>query len=152
MNIEFFAPGDPMPQGSKRAFYVAKLGRAVMTESCAKLKPWRAVVSLAAQNAMQGKAPVPDPVSVSVNFFFSRPKSHFGTGKNAHEVKVFAPKFKNSKPDVDKLLRGILDALTGIVFIDDSCVVVVTGRKEYSSGSPGAAITVKGMEGSNASQ
>lgn len=33
--------------------------------------------------------------------------------------------------DIDKLSRSILDALTGIVYEDDSQVVILNARKEY---------------------
>lgn len=38
-----------------------------------------------------------------------------------------------SRPDVDNLLKTVLDALTGVIYDDDSQVVCVTGRKLYGA-------------------
>lgn len=129
--IQFTVPGEAVPQGSKKAFFVKALGRAAMTESSAKLKPWRSLVSLKAQDTMNGQPPLDCPVMVLAVFEFPRPRGHFGTGKNETILKASAPSWKTSKPDVDKLLRGILDALTGICFRDDSVVVEVRATKKY---------------------
>jgi Holliday junction resolvase RusA-like endonuclease len=69
-----------------------------------------------------------------------RPKAHYGSGRNADKLKDSAPAFPLGKPDVDKLSRGVMDALTGIIFRDDSCVVTKRASKRY--GRPGVAIEV----------
>jgi len=43
------------------------------------------------------------------------------------------PVYKAQKPDVDKLVRSILDSLTGVVYTDDSQVVIVTAYKKYGA-------------------
>ena len=35
------------------------------------------------------------------------------------------------KPDIDKLLRALLDAMTGVVYVDDSQVACIWATKEY---------------------
>lgn len=141
--IEFFVPGNPVAQGSKKAFFIKSLGRAVMTEACSKLKPWRSLVSMKAEQAMGHNNPFTCPVAVVVTFSFNRPKGHFGTGKKARTLKADSPVFKTSKPDVDKLLRGMLDAMTGIVYSDDSLVAHIEGSKVYSHECPGAFVSIK---------
>lgn len=37
------------------------------------------------------------------------------------------------KPDLDKLIRAVLDALTGIAYTDDSQVVRILAQKSYGS-------------------
>lgn len=44
--------------------------------------------------------------------------------------------------DIDKLIRGILDAATGIIYRDDSQVVIVTAEKRYTDGEPGVWLEV----------
>lgn len=48
------------------------------------------------------------------------------------------------KPDLDKLVRGICDGLTGIVYNDDSQVVKIISQKRYAQREerPGAHIKV----------
>jgi len=56
-------------------------------------------------------------------FQFARPKSHYRTGKYAGELKDSAPKYHTQKPDVTKLVRGVEDALSKIIYRDD-CIIV----------------------------
>jgi crossover junction endodeoxyribonuclease RusA len=133
--ISFFVPGRPAQQGSKR-----HLGNGVMVESNPNLKPWRQLVSLVAKSKMNGRAPSMVPVRVLVDFFFQRPKGHYGTGSKSAVLKAGSPEYMSSAPDVDKLLRGILDALTGICYGDDRQVSIIAGTKKY--GIPGAQIQV----------
>jgi Holliday junction resolvase RusA-like endonuclease len=50
-------------------------------------------------------------------------------------------KWHVSKPDIDKLLRAVLDPLTGIVMVDDSRVAYVTASKRYAiDGEPTGAM------------
>ena len=71
-------------------------------------------------------------------FLFSRPKSHFGTGKNANKLKQKAPEFVTSSAtgDIDKLCRSTLDGLSakagGTVIKDDSLVVSLKAIKKYA--------------------
>lgn len=122
--------GTPAPQGSKR-----HVGRGVMVESSKKVKPWREAVKWAAIEKLVGRG-FEGPVEVKVDFYFAHPKT--GKHRLSHAV----------KPDIDKLLRSTLDALTDAgAFEDDSRVVSVTARKHYADAhSPvpaGAVIMVE---------
>ncbi len=133
MHLDFWVAGIPQPQGSARAFIPKGWARAVITTDNKSLKPWRQEVAIMARVEMAAKESViidNAPVSVACEFRFVRPKS-----LNRRVV------HKTTKPDIDKLLRGILDALTGIVFHDDSQVVYVVCTKSFSD-APGCKITV----------
>lgn len=130
--IAFIVRGTPAPQGSKRAFVVGNRARVV--EDSKKSAPWRDSVAAAAADAMNGALPIDVPVTVTVTFFFARPKS----------VKRPLP---SVAPDVDKLARAVLDGLTaGGVFTDDSRVVDLHAKKRYRD-VPGAEITVTETDG-----
>ena len=60
-----------------------------------------------------------------------RPSNHFGTGKNAGVRKDSAPYFPIVRPDVLKIARGIEDALTGVIYRDDSQIVDEHLMKRY---------------------
>ena len=147
MRIDFFVPGVPRPQGSKTAFYVKAIGRAVLTDACKELKPWREAVAAAAREAYQG-TPYLGPVTMRVTFYYQRPKNHYGTGKNAGKLKPSAPSRMSSGYDLDKLHRAIGDAMTGIIYRDDSQIDTwdsfVHHGKMYSdiNHHPGAMIQV----------
>lgn len=146
--LQVMVGGKPEPQGSVKAFVpTLKSGQPVrrpdggivvnLTSDNPALKAWRETVAAAARET--GCEPREDiGVRVDVTFFLKRPEAHVGTGRNAGVVKDSAPAFPLVRPDVDKLLRAILDALTDVVFKDDSQVVELVGRKRYAE--PGANV------------
>lgn len=124
-------PGTAAPQGSKKSYVIN--GRAVMVESSAKLKPWRAVVTLTTQLAARDQkwTYTEGPVSVNITFEVQKPTS----SRRAYPT---------VKPDIDKLLRAVLDGLTDAgIWKDDSQVVTVIARKVYVLTKPGVIATVK---------
>ena len=143
--LEFRVVGIPAPQGSKT---LTRYG--ALMESGKKVKPWRQDVIHAALEAYAGN-PFNEPVSVSIEFIFPRPKSHYGTGKNSETIKPKAPLFCTSKTngDIDKVCRSTFDALSvssgGSVIMDDSLVVSVKALKRYAARYElaGANINVK---------
>lgn len=64
--------------------------------------------------------------------FMPSPKGRWGTGRNEGALKDSAVAHPMTKPDVDKLLRAFLDALTGVVWKDDSQVTDAITRKRYA--------------------
>jgi len=133
--LDFTVFGTPAPQGSKR-----HVGGGRMIESSKKVAPWReAVVS---EIIRQGHADlrIDAPVFVDVTFFLTRPAGHL----TARGIKASAPLWPAKVPDLDKLIRSTLDALTQSgVITDDSRVVKVHARKLYADErSPGAQICI----------
>ena len=111
----------PAPQGSKK-----HIGRGVMVDMSANLKPWREAVR---QEALKtGAAMALGPVSVELVFRFARPKGHFNT---KGQLKPSAPMHVIVKPDIDKIERSVLDGLTGVLFKDDSQVCCLYALKVY---------------------
>jgi crossover junction endodeoxyribonuclease RusA len=141
--IEFFVPGVPATAGSKRAFYNKHTGKAMIVDTCNN-KPWRGTVQVFAQQAYSG--PLLDgPLRVSLEFQMPRPKGHYRTGKRSNELKDNAPKYHTSKPDVLKMARLVEDALTGVIWKDDSLICVECLSKEYSE-EPGVTIRISEQE------
>lgn len=66
------------------------------------------------------REPLEGAVRIEVKFYFARPKSHYGTGKNAGRLKPSAPREYLGTPDLDKLTRTVADCLTQSgVIVDD---------------------------------
>jgi len=123
----FFVPGLPAPKGSLRAIK-GRSGSVFMKESSDRARPWMASVALAARDA--GASAEDGPVRLSAHFFFPRPKAHF---KSDGSIKPSAPGYPTGKPDLDKLLRAVLDALANVAFADDSRVVEIgVARKDFA--------------------
>ncbi|MFB7596941.1 RusA family crossover junction endodeoxyribonuclease [Streptomyces sp. NPDC056160] len=139
--------GTPGPQGSK-----TRNAAGALYESSAKVKPWREAVKSAALDVLAYDTawlPLNEAVRLDLTFTLLRPKSHFGTGRNAGQLKPSAPKFPTGKPDTDKLIRSTQDALKDAgVLRDDSVVTAVSAAKVFpltgsdSLSHPGAVIRV----------
>jgi crossover junction endodeoxyribonuclease RusA len=142
--ISFFVPGVPVPKGSAKAYVNKYTGRAqVMQDNREKQKPWASAITLTAME--RGVKGTLAPVRVDMVFSMPRPKSHFGSGRNATSIKPSAPLAHTSKPDLDKLIRCVLDALTGVAWHDDSQVVKVVASKGYGD-LIGVLITLEPLE------
>jgi len=124
--IQFTAYVKPEPQGSAKAFVIA--GKARVTSDNRKLKPYRSeVTGCAIQACEQRNIAMPyagqhQPVGVRLVFSFRRPESL----PRKHTLPA-------RKPDIDKLVRATLDALTGVLFYDDGQVVQVSAVKQYAA-------------------
>jgi crossover junction endodeoxyribonuclease RusA len=140
--IQITVKGLPAPQGSKVAFKAPRTGRIVVKESSdAKVKAWRQGVAGAALAAIAGRGldlPIRRPVRVSIMFALPRPKDHYGTGRNAGQVKPSAPLWPTTYPDLSKLIRSTEDALTTAgIWADDAQVVICVASKDYAGQVPG---------------
>ena len=147
--LTFDVPGTPRPQGSAKWIRSKTTGKSIPAKNT-NLETWRGLVSLFAHNAMLRDSPnspgmVEVAVGLSLEFVFERPKSHFRTGKYAHELKPTAPARHNKMPDIDKLIRAVLDSLTSVIYHDDCQVDHVIATKRWGP-SAGVRIVVTGME------
>jgi crossover junction endodeoxyribonuclease RusA len=120
----FFIPGTPIPQGSMKI-----IGKRMIHTRQRDLYAWRQAVGEAAQGA--GITPLTGSVTVDAWFYMERKKS----------VTRYEP---NVRPDLDKLTRAILDALTGVAYVDDAQVTRINVSKEYAKAldSVGVCVTV----------
>lgn len=135
--VAFDVAGVPAPQGSK-----TRTQWGGMREANKATRPWRQAIAYEAMAAIPAGVwtPMEGPVRVYVNFRFPRIKIHF----NARgELKPSAPWHKATKPDLDKLVRCLLDGLTDAqVFRDDGQVAYVSAQKHYGD-QPGMSVEVK---------
>lgn len=148
--IKLFVAGIPQSRGSKRAFPFnrknGKLGVAV-SDNNPKSKDWMASVAHEVGTLLSGgdtHTIFTGPIGLRMTFTMPRPKSHYGTGKNATVLKPSAPKYHTSKPDRGKLARAVEDALTGIAYLDDSQVCCGPIEKVYGD-RPGVEIEITPM-------
>lgn len=149
MTLAITVTGTPAPQGSHKGFLNPHTQRVVVTDDSKKTRPWRQDVRAAALDALAGRPPLDGPVEVTIAFAMPRPRYHFGTGRNASVLKPGAPTYVEKKPDIDKLTRSTLDALTEArVFRDDAQVAALNVVKGYATDpqKPGAHITVAPLD------
>lgn len=124
--IAFTVYGQAEPAGSKRAFVVK--GRAVVTDANRRSAPWKQEVASQGAMAMADIALLEGPLEVWFTIYVPRPAGHFGKKGN---LLPSARLYPTARPDLLKLARGLEDALTGIVWRDDSQIVVERLVKLY---------------------
>ncbi|MBV9923193.1 MAG: RusA family crossover junction endodeoxyribonuclease [Pseudonocardia sp.] len=131
--VDFWVSGIPKPQGSKRAFVHPHTRKPIMVESAgASLRDWRHDLKLTARDQWTSRAVVaqPDAVQLRIEFVMPRPV--------AMRNKETPPAVK--KPDLDKMIRAVCDALKGVVYADDSQVVsMVAFKRTAEPGEPTGA-------------
>lgn len=144
--LTFFVNGVPMPKGSMNSFISPRTKKIVTLHGTKESRPrfatWNTDIKAAALTALRpcGWSLVIDkPVEVFAAFYLPRPKSHYR--KNG-ELNTNAVKWHAKKPDVDKLVRTVLDAIVGIAFYDDSQCARIVAQKTYSD-QPGLGVTVR---------
>lgn len=119
----FFVPGVPVakarPRFARGVVYTP--GKTVAYETLMKLScGW-------------GKPPVEGPLKVVLMATFPYPKSW-------SKKRIAATRWHTSKPDADNLVKT-LDALNGVLWVDDSQVAHCTAHKQYGE-HPGLEVWV----------
>jgi crossover junction endodeoxyribonuclease RusA len=99
------------------------------------LDAWERAVRQAAQHAMVVPRVSGDALQVTLCFRMPRPACR------KHDV------WHATRPDVDKLIRAVLDPMSGIVYTDDAliCSVIALAKYEDETMPPGVAVTVSLM-------
>jgi len=132
---KFSVVGRPAPQGSK-----TYLGKGRFREQSNHVAAWRNDVRNAASAAF-GEALINGPILTEMVFMFSRPKCHHVSNNYDRPLKADAPFWHTSAPDRDKLERATNDALTGVIWVDDSQVAATLSQKIYAEpAAPSGAI------------
>lgn len=135
MGLTFEVPGDPRGKGRPR---FTKTGH-TYTDSDTKAYEQKII---AYYKKSFGGYRWPDEAFISVKV-----TAHYQIPKSATKAAVAAMQagklFPSRKPDIDNVLKIVLDALNGVAYKDDSRVVCVEAEKVYSF-TPKLVIELKG--------
>lgn len=124
--IAFVVPGSIVGKGRPR---FARRGNFVTTFTPEKTATYENLVKVKAEEAMQGRQVIDGAVSVVIALYVTPPASWSQKKqREALEGRIFP----TSKPDIDNVLKGIMDACNEIVWKDDKQAVDVSIRKRYS--------------------
>lgn len=136
METVFFVEGEP--QGKDRPRFSRLSGRIYTPRKTEKYEKQIRIAYLDAGGKL-----VPDDcyVSISVDAYFKIPKS-FPKGKKVLcQNNILRP---TKMPDVDNILKAVLDGLNKFAYADDKQVVTATCRKYYAAQGNGfLKITVR---------
>jgi Holliday junction resolvase RusA-like endonuclease len=135
--------GTPSPQGSKIPGVNRKTGKMFVREqSGERLKTWREAVKEAALMARGDSDTIPKGIAVRIHidFYMPRPAS----------IPFEKRPMPSVAPDLDKMIRGVGDALRDAgIYADDSQVCSIVAHKHYASEkielSAGAWIVVQAI-------
>ena len=123
-SIAFDVLGQPVPQGSTKSFYIKKLDRVVTTHGNKSTDSWRLRIATEAQKAQADSlfynSDKTQAYRVVCEFYMERPKSI--PKRIIHDTK---------RPDIDKLERSVLDAITDVLIPDDAQVTSLRSDKLY---------------------
>ena len=127
MRLAFTVYGVAQPKGNMRAIHLRGMKFPIVTDSNRNAKSWSQLVAEGANRALaelpaDQRAILDGPVRLTVAFYLPRPKKY----------KRGVPAAHLTAPDWDKLARAIGDALTQVVYRDDSQIVEAVIGKFYA--------------------
>ena len=97
---------------------------------------------LALIHAEAPKQPLKGDLSIKVVFGMPYVKKHYRTGKYSGELKPNPPHAYTNKPDIDNLLKFVMDAGNNVIWYDDSQIWKVEMEKIYTE-HPLTSIEIK---------
>ncbi len=130
--MEYIIDGDPKAQ--KRHRYRRTSGRIISYDPSKRDK--QALAKQLASSMTSTSKPLEmlkGPIRIMLRFYFRRPKSHYRQGKYSHLLKKTAPSSHTSTPDIDNLVKFVMDAGNKIVWKDDSQIEGVFASKTYTN-------------------
>ena len=122
--LTFYVNGEPVAQPRHRIASRGRFATAYIPKSHA-IHAWKWAIEEEARREAERIGWVPlkgEPLAVVMWFYFRQPKSN----NTRHHVQ---------RPDLDNLAKAVLDALHGIAFLDDACVVDLRLQKEWANQS-----------------
>ena len=77
--------------------------------------------------------PIEGPIEIDFKFFLKRPKSHYRSVKKKFVLKEeeVSNCLQIKKPDIDNLIKFVLDSLNGHLYKDDAQVCRIVSEKRY---------------------
>lgn len=138
--VSFFVPTEPVGKGRPR---VSTIGGHARMFTPKKTANYETLISMAAQQAMQGRELLAGPVLMELAIRVSVAAS-WSKKKTAEALQGLVMPTK--KPDADNILKAICDGINGIVFKDDVQVVNVSMNKRFGE-TPGVSVRVVPLEG-----
>ena len=125
--MTFTLEGTPTGKGRPK---FARRGKFVSTYTPLKTKNYEDRIREVAREAMGSSEPLDTPISACFYITMPVPASYSKKAKTACLLGVTRP---TKKPDVDNIIKAFLDAMNGIVYLDDCQVVDLHAKKIYGT-------------------
>lgn len=139
--VRFWVPGTPQGKGRAR---VSVRGGHARSYTPARTRVYESAIADAARAAGIDLAPPGVPLAVTVDAWFSIPRSW--PRRRAKDA-LSSGGWVLSRPDVDNVAKSVLDALLGILYADDAQVSLLVASKRYcAEGEPGVHVHVARLD------
>lgn len=112
--MRFFVPGRPVPKARPR------IGKGGRMYTPALTKAYERLVAAYCMAARGGREPLSGPVRVEIDATYRLPKRGHREGD-----------WHTGRPDLDNVVKAVLDGVNGVAFADDSQVCVLHASKYY---------------------
>lgn len=124
--VVFAVPGKPVGKDRPRA---TRQGNFIRMYTPEKTASYESLVKLACWEAMRGQAPLCGPLQATIKVLMVPPPSWTKTKRKQALCGEVLPEVK---PDLDNVIKAILDALNGVAYADDKQVARLYASKEYA--------------------
>ena len=138
LNIKLTVYGEPVAQGRPRFSTRGGFVKAFDPEKSVNYKETIRAYTNDVHKKLPEFKPFDTAIKVSVAVFRNVPKSF---SKKARKEALEGARRPISRPDNDNYLKGILDALNGILWTDDARIVDLSCQKWYSD-QPRIEVTI----------
>ena len=126
MQIHFQVEGDPKGKGRPR---FSRVGSFTKVYTDKQTLSYEAMIAFFAKQAMGVTDLLETPVSVFLYVRLPVPQSY---SKKRREACLGGTEKPCKKPDIDNIAKTYLDAMNGVIFVDDTQVVDLHVKKLYS--------------------
>lgn len=136
IGIAFTIPGEARGKGRPRTTTIG--GRARLYTD-AKTASYENLVRLAGSQAMAGREPFEEPLTLTITVSTVPPKSY---SKKLRAAMLAGDVMPAKKPDLSNILKAVEDGLNGVAYRDDAQIVRLTASKTYAL-TPGVDVEVR---------
>jgi Holliday junction resolvase RusA-like endonuclease len=134
-SVTFTIPGAPRGKGRPRA---SRFAGGVRLYTDAKTASYEGLIALAAERALAGREPLSGPLTVSILVRLAPTTS---TSKRDRAAMLAGELHPTKKPDLDNIVKAVLDGCNGVAFRDDALVCWINAGKLYAA-APGVDVTI----------
>lgn len=125
--VAFSIPGKPVP--SRRRTAVNWKAKKIWSRKTPETENFHALVRAKAQDAMAGHPPFTKPVKLEFTVYWPIPKH---TSRIRTSQAMSGARRPATRPDLENFIKTVADALSGVVYLDDSQIVDLHVQKFYA--------------------
>jgi Holliday junction resolvase RusA-like endonuclease len=125
--LSFTIPGEPRGKGRPRA---SRFAGGVRLYTDAKTANYEGLIAYTAQQALGSAEPLSGPLCVTV---LVRLAPRASTSQKARADMLAGVLRPTKKPDLDNIVKAVLDGCNGVAFRDDALVCWINAGKVYAA-------------------